>query len=262
MNKLEKSMYDSLKDMKDSCKLSWIKLSFEDEWLNMDQAQIISSIAYKAGVDVSMKIGGAEAKRDIRDAKILWVHKVVAPMIESEYALKKFTDAVWKIYSDDEKDNTEFMINIETITGFNAAKSMLTSDKAQNLSWVVLWRSDFVGSMWKEKSFVNSDIMLKTASELADICKQTNKKFFVWGNVNAESIDFFKQLQKIHLSGLETRNVIFKSDMLDLENVESAIAQALNFELLLLQVKDKIYETMINEDSHRIDDIKSRFNKH
>ena len=259
MNRLEKSMYDSLHEMKESYSLSGIKLSFEDEWLNMDQAQTISSIAYKAGVDVSMKVGWAEAKRDIRDAKILGVQKVVAPMIESEYALKKFMNAVSKIYIEDEMNDTDFLVNIETITGFEAAKSMLTSPQAQNLSGVVLGRSDFVGSMWKDKSFVNSDEMFKVASELANICKQTNKKFFVGGNVNAESIDFFKDLKKIHLSGLETRNVIFKSDVLNLNDVEGAIAQALTFELLLLEVKDKIYETMINEDHRRMEDIKSRF---
>lgn len=252
-------MYDSLKEMKDLYHLSWVKISFEDEWINMDQAQTISSIAYKSGVDVSMKIGWAEAKRDIRDARILGVHKVVAPMIESEYALKKFMNAVSKIYVEDEMNDTDFMINIETITGFEAAKSMLTSLQAQNLSGVVLGRSDFVGSMWKDKSYVNSDEMFKIASELASICKQTGKKFFVGGNVNAESIDFFKDLNKIHLSGLETRNVIFKPDVLKLNDVESAIAQALTFELLLLEVKDKIYETMINEDKHRMEDIKSRF---
>ncbi len=252
-------MYDSLHEMKEEYSLSGIKLSFEDEWLNMDQAQTISSIAYKAGVDVSMKIGGAEAKRDIRDARILWVHKVVAPMVESEYALKKFMNAVSKIYVEDEMNDTDFLVNIETITWFKAAKSMLSSSQAQNLSGVILGRSDFVGSMWKDKSFVNSDEMFQIASELASICKQANKKFFVGGNVNAESINFFRDLKKIHLSGLETRNIIFKSDVLNLENVENAISQALSFELLLLEVKDKIYETMINEDYRRMEDIRSRF---
>lgn len=261
MNSLEKRMYDSLHEMKESYKLSWIKVSFEDEWLNMDQAQTVSSIAYKAGVDVSMKIGGAEAKRDIRDAKILGVQKVIAPMIESEYAMKKFMDAVSKIYGKDEIDDTDFLINIETITWFQAAKAMLNSPHAEKLSGIVLWRSDFVWSMWKDKSFVNSDEMYNIASELANLCKQTDKKFFVGGNVNAKSIEFFKKLKDIHLDGLETRNVIFNSDVLNLDDVETAITQALKFELLLLQVKNRIYETMISDDSRRIEDIKSRFTK-
>lgn len=258
MNVLERRMYDLLKEMKESYNLSGIKISFEDEGLTMDQAQIMSSVAFKAGVSVSMKVGGAEAKRDIRDAKILGVNKLVAPMIESAYALKKFTDAVSKIYTDDEINDTHFMVNIETITGFKNIDSMLSSSCSQMLSGVVLGRSDFVGSMGEKKSFVNSDAMFKIASDIANTCKRANKKLFVGGNVNVDSIEFFKNLSKIHLNGLETRNVIFNSDVLFSNNVDIAIEKALNFESLWLQAKDKNYETMLNENKRRIEDIQSR----
>jgi len=258
MNILERRMYDLLKEMKESYNLSGIKLSFEDEGLTMEQAQNISSIAYKAGVEVSMKVGGAEAKRDIRDAKVLGVHKIVAPMIESSYALKKFTDAASKIYTDDEMNDTKFMANIETITGFKNTESMLASPQAQKLYGFVLGRTDFVGSMGEKKSFVNSEAMFKIASDFATMCKNANKKLFVGGNVNAESIDFFKNLDKIHLNGLETRNIIFGRDVLYSNNIKLAIEKALNFESLWLQAKDKNYETMLNEDKHRIEDIQSR----
>lgn len=258
MNILERRMYDLLREMKESYNLSGIKISFEDEGLTMDQAQNISSIAYKAGVEVSMKVGGAEAKRDIRDAKILGVNKIVAPMIESSYALKKFTDAVSKIYTEDEMNDTHFMVNIETITGFKNAESMLTSPHAQKLSGFVLGRTDFVGSMGEKKSFVNSDAMFKIASDFSTMCKNAGKKLFVGGNVNSESINFFQRLDKIHLNGLETRNIIFNRDVLYLNGVNVAIEKALNFESLWLQAKDKNYETILNEDKRRIEDIQSR----
>lgn len=258
MNILERRMYDLLKEMKNSYNLSGIKLSFEDEGLTMEQAQNMSSIAYKAGVSVSMKIGGAEAKRDIRDAKVLGVDKIVAPMIESSYALKKFTDAVSKIYTNDEMNDVHFMINIETITGYKNIESMLNSTPANKLSGFVLGRTDFVGSMGEKKSFVNSDAMFKIATDFANVCKQTNKQLFVGGNVNAESIEFFKGMKKIHLNGLETRNIIFDSDVLYSNNIKIAIEKALEFESLWLQAKDKNYETMLNEDKRRMEDIQSR----
>ena len=76
--------------------------------------------------------------------------------------------------------------------------------------------------------------------------------------MNAESIDFFKRLEKIHLNGLETRNIIFNNGVLYSNNVKTAIEKALNFESLWLQAKDKNYETMLNEDKRRIEDIQSR----
>jgi hypothetical protein len=52
----------------------------------------------RAGVDVAIKIGGCEARRDLHDAKVLGAAKVVAPMIETPYSLKKFVEAVNIIY--------------------------------------------------------------------------------------------------------------------------------------------------------------------
>ena len=258
MNILERRMYDLLKEMKESYNLSGIKISFEDEGLNMDQAQNICSVAYKAGVEVSIKIGGAEAKRDIRDAKVLGVQKIVAPMIESAYALKKFTDAVSRIYTEDEMNDTKFIVNVETVTGFKNLESMFDSSHSKILSGFVLGRTDFVGSLGEKKSFVNSESMFKIATSLARMCKNSDKKLFVGGNVNAESIDFFKRLDKIYLSGLETRNIIFDHGVLYHANVKDAIEKALNFESLWLQAKDKNYETMLCEDKRRIEDIQSR----
>ena len=258
MNVLEKRMYDLLCDMKKSHNLSGIKISFEDEGLTMEQAQTISSIAFKAGVDVSMKIGGAEAKRDLRDAKVLGVHKVVAPMIETSYSLKKYIDSAMKIYPEDEMDDTKFMANIETITGFQNIESMLSLPKINKIYGFVLGRTDFTGSLGESKSYVNSDAMFKIASEIAVICKRANKHLFIGGNVNSDSIDFFRRLSEIHLDGLETRNVIFGAELLKTKDVNLAIEKALNFESLWLQAKNRNYETILNEDKCRIEDIQSR----
>ena len=76
MNTTEQKMYDFLVDLKKNHHIAGIKISFEDEGLTGELAQIISSIAFKAGVAVSMKIGGCEAKRDMHDAKVLGVDKI------------------------------------------------------------------------------------------------------------------------------------------------------------------------------------------
>ena len=159
MNTLETKMYDFLVDLKENHKISGIKISFEDEGLTGEMAQIITSIAFKAGVHVSMKIGGCEAKRDMHDAKVLGVDKIVAPMIETPYALKKFVEATHSIYSDDERQNTKFMVNIETIGGYNNLKEMMQIPEAKEILGITLGRVDFSGSLGKDRSFVNSAAM-------------------------------------------------------------------------------------------------------
>ena len=67
------------------------------------------------------------------DAKVLGVDKIVAPMIETAYALKKFVEATHSIYSDDERQNTKFMVNIETIGGYNNVKEMMQIPEAKEI---------------------------------------------------------------------------------------------------------------------------------
>ena len=50
------------------------------------------------GVPLYLKIGGAEAIRDIKDALELGVDGLVAPMIESSFGLVKFLNACRLIY--------------------------------------------------------------------------------------------------------------------------------------------------------------------
>ena len=259
MNILEQKMYTILKDLKDNHHLEGIKISFEDEGLTENQAQIISSIAFKCGVPVTLKIGGCEAKCDIRAAKNLGVQKVVAPMIETAYALEKFVKSVIDIYDFDELNDTKFAVNIETIQGYNNLDEMLTSPASNRIETIVMGRSDFVGSLKMNKSEVNSDKILSYAIEIAKKCKQHNKHLFVGGNLNANSISFFNQLNNVLLNGVETRNIIFNKEILNDPDAFNAIEKALEFELLWLEDKKRYGENLIKEDIARIDNLKERF---
>ena len=134
MNSIELKMYNLLKDLKENHHIIGIKISYEDEGLTGELSQIISSIAFKAGVAVSMKIGGCEAKRDMHDAKVLGADKIVAPMIETAYAMKKFVKAAKSVYTEAERNNTKFMINVETIGGYNNLVEMAKT--TEFASWV------------------------------------------------------------------------------------------------------------------------------
>ena len=53
-------------------------------------------ITNKANLNLNVKIGGCEAKNDIFFCKKIKTNSMVAPMIESEYALKKFIQCAGK----------------------------------------------------------------------------------------------------------------------------------------------------------------------
>ena len=261
MNTLETKMYDFLVDLKENHHIAGIKISFEDEGLTGESAQIISSIAFKAGVAVSMKIGGCEAKRDMYDAKVLGVDKIVAPMIETPYALKKFVEATHSIYSDDERQNTKFMVNIETIGGYNHLEDMMQIPEAKEILGITLGRVDFSGSLGKDRSFVNSAEMEQYALHMAQIAKENGKKLFIGGGVSAASLDFFRKLPSDVLASFETRNIIFDAQYsLNDPQIEHALVKAMGFELVWMQRKKEFYGHLSNAEAKRIEMIEERYN--
>ena len=69
---------------------SGIKVSFEDEGALYNEIITMRSLTANVGLGLSVKIGGCEAKRDIIDCIDLNCDTIVAPMVESKFALNKF----------------------------------------------------------------------------------------------------------------------------------------------------------------------------
>lgn len=261
MNSTELKMYNFLKDLKENHHIIGIKISYEDEGLTGELSQIVNSIALKAGVAVSMKIGGCEAKRDMHDAKVLGADKIVAPMIETAYAMKKFVEATKSVYTDDERNNTKFMINVETIGGYNNLIEMTKTPEFADIYGITLGRVDFSGSMGKDRSFVNSEEMQQIAINMANIAKENGKKFFIGGGVSAASLEFFRKLPKEVFASFETRNIIFDAQYsLQDPNIEEALTKAMGFELAWMQRKKEFYGHISNAETKRIAMIEERYN--
>jgi hypothetical protein len=70
-----------------------VKVSFEDEGALLNEIVSMRYLTAKAGLKISIKIGGCEAKRDIMDCIDLCADAIVSPMIESRFALTKFINS-------------------------------------------------------------------------------------------------------------------------------------------------------------------------
>ncbi len=260
MNPRQDKMLEKLIELKDHFNVIGVKISYEDEGLTSELAQMMASLVFKSGLALSMKVGGCEAKRDIYDAKVLGCDKIVGPMIETPYALKKYIQATKTVFSPEEWHNTKFMVNIETVTGFNNLREMLELPEANDLYGIVLGRVDFAGSMSKDRSWVNSQEMSEYAMNMATILSEFGKKLYIGGGVNLASLDFFKKLPSETFISFETRNIIFDAKgALSNRKIEEGLTKAMGFELEWLKFKRDFYGRLSDLEVSRIKMIQERF---
>lgn len=259
MNMLERQMLDSLKELKQH-NIVGVKISFEDEGLTGELAQIITNVTMRADVPVAVKIGGAEARRDLHDAKVLGADVVVAPMIETPYSLKKFVEAKNAVFHADENYDTRFIINIETITGYKNLFEMMHQPEAAQIDGITLGRVDFSGSVGKDRKYCNSEEMLDIAQQIANVSRTYGKKFCIGGAISGEALDFMRQLPKDVFHSFETRNVIFNAqNALKDENINKALTVAMGFELAWMRRKSEFYGKIANAETARIEMISKRY---
>lgn len=253
MNLLEKNMINILLDMKKNYHVLSVKAEFEAEGTLLDEAIRLKEIVSSANLELTIKIGGCEAKKDMFEAKTIGANRLVAPMIETPYALKKYIQAILQIFTVDERKDIKFYINIETITGFNNFNDMLDMPEINHLSGIVLGRADMTGSIGLTKGAVNEDIILNIAKEISLKAKKNNLDFIIGGGVCPKSLSFFNALDEEMLDGYETRKIIFDAQALKADNAEEGILKALEFELMWLQNKRDFYGTILKEDEQRLE---------
>ena len=259
MNILERQMLDFLKELKDQ-NIAGVKISFEDEGLTMELAHIITNITMRADVPVAVKIGGAEARSDMHNAKVLGASSVVAPMIETPYALKKFVEAKNSIFQKDEGYDTKFIVNIETITGYKNLFEMMNQEQAKEIDAITLGRVDFSGSVGKDRSYCNSPEMLTIAQNIAEIARMNNKKFCLGGAISGEAVNFMRKLPRDVFGCFETRNIIFDAQKsLESKDINKALTSAMGFELAWMQRKREFYGKISTAEEARIDMISKRY---
>ncbi len=261
MNSLEKKMVTILQDLKENHHVVGVKAEFEAEGTRLEEAMRLKEVVTKAGLELTIKIGGCEAIKDMYEARVIGVSKIVAPMVETAYALKKYLAATKLVFSEEEREEVSFFVNIETITGFNNLDAMLALPEAKDLDGFVLGRVDMTGSMGLSREDVNSDKLFEIAKTIGQKAKQHGLLHLIGGAVSAESLRLFRKLRTGTIDRCETRKVIFQCPAALEENADKAILKAVGFELMWLKNKRDFYGTIHKEDDQRLNMLEARYKK-
>lgn len=261
MNTREFKCVEILKDLIENEGLIGVKTSFEDEGATFNETIRLKEVCNQAGTKITLKIGGPEAVRDLKDSSVIGVKGLVAPMVESEFGLSKFIIAAKTYLPEDVLAATQLNVNIETLTAVQAAEDMITSPSADFLYGVTVGRVDLVSSLGKDRSYVDSDEVFEMAKGVFTKAKKKGLKACLGGAVSVASAPFLK---KLHSDGLldkfETRYAIFDPSIA-LKNLNRALSKAQMFEYEWLMSKHEMYMAAANSDLNRLRMIQDRINQ-
>lgn len=256
MNTRERHMLDLLRQGRDEHGVTAVKAEFEAEGTRPDELLRLLELARRADLKVALKIGGCEAVTDLHASRLYGVDHIIAPMVETPYALAKFADARDKVYGADRGD-TAFLFNVETATTLASLDEMAEIARAR-LDGIVFGRVDFTLSMGLPRGAVNAREITDAVLRVAETCRNAGLELVVGGSVALEAADALREIRQVRLTRFETRKVIFDGATAENGAFADGIANAVQFELAWLENKRAYYGAIAAEDEARIGMIRER----
>ncbi len=258
MNHFDSKLFNlSLKD-----NLIAIKAEFEAEGTTINELAILSQFCRSHNMPLTLKIGGPLAKRDIYEAFQLGAENILAPMVESSFALGYFIifyKTVLQTFTR-LKHNPSMLINIESYLAYKNLDEILEFIKESDhkVKGLVIGRTDLSESL-NEKD-VNSKKIYDISLSILQKAKKENLNVTVGGKITNDSFEFLESLSKYGLKAFETRKCTFMiNESFSKEKFERLVKFGLEFELEWLEHKKNVYSERSIIDDSRINSIVSRF---
>lgn len=231
---------------------SGIKVSFEDEGALLNEITTMRFLTSSIDLDLSVKIGGCEAKRDIVDCIHVNCDSIVAPMIESNFALTKFLQSL-KVYNYNKKKG----FNLETISAYKNLNEI--SSIFNNLDFITFGRVDFINSLDKNRDSVDSDEVYDMVYNVFKKARECNTQCYLGGAISIHSKNFIKKLTDNNLiDKFETRYIIYDVSKIDFDRFDKLLNLGNLFEVEWLKFIKERYMLLATKDCNRIKMIEER----
>jgi hypothetical protein len=219
------AMREKLLDWK-SRGLAVLKSGTEAEDMTFDEIAVLRSLTLDI-LPLYVKIGGPEARNDIRELDHIGVDGLIAPMVESAFALKKFNEALLDILTPSRYHQIVKVVNLETITAAEHLESILDCEVAKVLHQVTAARTDLSASMGMKP---DDTPVMKVAANIVLAARRHGLRTSVGGAIRPASLNGI--IGFISPDWINTRHLAFTTDALAVGG-ESFLEEALHFEMEL-----------------------------
>lgn len=247
-----KVLYHELKQLSEKYGIIGLKHSFEDEGATVEDVIFMRRLTDLCGLLSFVKVGGCEAKTNINDCIKYGIDGIIAPMVETKFALSKFISVTSKYSS-----VAQSYVVIESKTAYRNLDEIL--QYSDNLKGVIVGRSDFSSSYDLDKSDADSDFIYDKVEDILRKCKAYNLYTTLGGNICKKSISFIKDMfYKKTLNRVETRNVVIGLSDSNIDIFQDVIVKVLEFESSLLKYKHDLFVSNTEEYSNRIKTLMTR----
>lgn len=224
-----------------------LKGEFEAEGLPRDTVAAEAAFAAQNGLPYLVKIGGCEAKSDMRFCSQVGIRSIVAPMIESAFAMSKYMQMLDR----DAFDHAG--VTIETVTAVDRIEAILDAGTA--LTDVTVGRTDLTASY--DGPGVDSDETVAMVKTVLKAARARGLGTTMGGSVGAGTLALLRRDEELRelLDHVETRKCIMPVDQF---LRDGALDAAFAVECALLDRQQAFHGAIHQAASSRVTQIRAR----
>lgn len=248
MNNAEREMLDLLKRLRDEHNVRGLKTEFEAEGARLEEVLRLKELCMRAELALTLKIGGCEAVSDMRTAQSVGVDAIVAPMVESAFALKKFVDAAKSVFSPVELETLELRVNVESLTGAGNFDGMLEVSQFDALAGIVIGRKDLALSMGSGD--VGDVRVIDCCREIFGKIRRQKPKAHcsMGGMISPDLVPLLQEFGSL-VSCIETRKIIYGIPGEGMvRNLLEGAKKGYEFEMLWYRARREYYQAVAGAD--------------
>ncbi|MDH5654654.1 MAG: aldolase/citrate lyase family protein [Spirochaetia bacterium] len=203
--------------------LTALKTGTEAEDMSFEDIRILKALSRDI-LPIYVKIGGPEARNDIREMYAIGVDGIIAPMIESPYALKKFVETLHDILGPISFEKIQKAINIETILAVDNLEAIFSIPEATYINQITAARSDLSSSM---DTNADDEGVHSACLKIVDRARNIGFRTSVGGAIHPGNVN--KIVKEIMPDLLNTRNMVMDTAYL-MDSPPGTVSKCLEFE--------------------------------